>query len=175
MSYITIKTMSIDTSNLSIKTKASPSNIRDWNDRAIVDENIAVYDTQEEFEEALISIANEYLSGYYRMSRSMTIPKRIAWLIDNGYAYNLTERWLKLTDCEVTRQVLTGKKKIKADEYIFTNGYLEARVTKRGCSLKSNNSKKSKATKLYKYEAEMVEKENQKFFEKYHVKCVKVA
>lgn len=124
MSYDTVKSFKVDFERLEITGKISPSNVRDWRDRRIVEPFKITFGNQEELEAKLVGIANGYLEGSTKFPPSTTFAKRVDWLVENGYAYdtngnkNSMWKWYTLPDTKEVREVLTGKKKIKTPYYI---------------------------------------------------------
>lgn len=160
MSYDTVKSFKVDFDRLEITGKISPSNIRDWRDRRIVEPFKITFGNRDELEAKLVGIANGYLEGSTKFPPSTTFAKRVDWLVENGYAYDVNGnkngmwKWYTLPDTKEVREVLTGKKKIKTPYYIVIvksdksiNGYnLMLKMTSRRIMLTTVGKYKEELT-----------------------------
>lgn len=167
MSYDTVKKLSINLKKMEVKYAYSPSNVRDWNDNLVVYEDFRTFETKKELEDWLMGLVSGHYGGCSRISRSVTLFKRIMWLEEN----NLIEKGMA-KDTEEVRKVLTGEKKVKPKMYILENnrGY-KLKVLKWRVRLQSFG----KASKLYKSELESIQEEHADFLNLHGVYATEVA
>lgn len=167
MSYDTLKKLSINLKDLSVKYSYSPSNLREFNGNMIVYDVERSFESKEQLEEWLLSLVEGHYSGETPISRSLTLYKRVKWLEENGFITG--EK--KPVDNEEVRKVLTGEKKVKPKMYIMTNnrGY-KLKSLKWRISLRMGGS----YSKLYKSEVEEIQKEHADFLKLHGVFAVEI-
>lgn len=166
MSYDTVKKMSINLKKLEVKYAYSPSNVRDWNDNLVVYEDVRTFETKKELEDWLMGLVSGHYGGCSRISRSVTLFKRIMWLEEN----NLIENGMA-KDTEEVRKVLTGEKKVKPKMYVLENnrGY-RVKALKWRIQLRPFGN----ASKLYKSELEAIQEAHADFLEFHNVYATEV-
>lgn len=113
MSYETLKQFSINLKNLTVKYSYSSNNLRDWRDRLVVEKVEKTFESKKELEDYLLGLVSGVIDGVTRLPRSLTMYKRIQWLIDNDLIENDMAK-----DTEEVRKVLTGEKKVQPKQYI---------------------------------------------------------
>lgn len=114
MSYETLKQFSINLKDLTVKYSYSSNNIRDWRDRLVVEKVEKTFESKKELEDFLLGIVSGFIDGVTRLPRSLTMYKRIQWLIDNDLIEDDMAK-----DTEEVRKVLTGEKKVQPKQYIM--------------------------------------------------------
>ena len=114
MSYETLKQFSINLKDLTVKYSYSSNNIRDWRDRLVVEKVEKTFESKKELEDFLLEIVSGFIDGVTQLPRSLTMYKRIQWLIDNDLIENDMAK-----DTEEVRKVLTGEKKVQPKQYIM--------------------------------------------------------
>ena len=118
MSYVTLKQFSINLKDLTVKYSYSSNNLRDWRDRMVVEKVEKNFESEEELENFLLGIVSGFFDGVTRVPRSLTLYKRIQWLIDNDLIENRMAK-----DTEEVRKVLTGEKKVQPKQYIMVTDF----------------------------------------------------
>lgn len=114
MSYETLKQFSINLKDLTVKYSYSSNNVRDWRDRMVVEKVEKTFESKKELEDFLLGIVSGFIDGVTRLPRSLTMYKRIQWLIDNDLIEGDMAK-----DTEEVRKVLTGEKKVQPKQYIM--------------------------------------------------------
>ena len=167
MSYDTLKKLSINLKDLSVKYSYSPSNIREFNGNMVIYNAEKEFETKEQLEKWLLSLVEGHYDGETPISRSLTLYKRVMWLEENGF---ITEE-KKPVDNEEVRKILTGEKKVKPKMYIMTNnsGY-KLKSLKWRISLRMGGS----YSKLYKSEVEEIQRVHAEFLERHGVLAVEI-
>lgn len=105
MSYETLKQFSINLKDLTVKYSYSSNNLRDWRDRMVVEKVEKTFESKKELEDFLLGIVSGFIDGVTQLPRSLTMYKRIQWLIDNDLIENDMAK-----DTEEVRKILTGEK-----------------------------------------------------------------
>ena len=166
MSYDTLKKLSINLKDLSVKYSYSPSNVREFNGNMVVYDCEKEFESKEKLEDWLLCLVEGHYGGESPISRSVTLYKRIMWLEENGLIVKG-----KPVDSEEVRKILTGEKKVKPKMYIMTNnrGY-KLKSLKWRISLRMGGS----YSKLYKSEVEEIQKEHADFLKLHGVFAVEI-
>lgn len=167
MSYDTLKKMSINLKELTVKYSYSSSNVTDWNGNKVVYDCEKQFDTKEKLEDWLLCLVEGHYDGVSPISRSLTLYKRVMWLEENGL---ITKEGIPVDSKEV-RNILTGEKKVKPKMYIMKNDYGYLKRLRYGVRLQPWG----KASKLYKQEVEAIKHYHADFIERHNVKVVEVA
>ena len=168
MSYETLKKLNINLNDLSIKYAYSSSNVRDYRNHMVTTEVEKNFNTKKELEDFLLGIVAGYYDGCTRIPRSLALYKRIQYLEDN----NLIENGIA-KDTEEVRQILTGEKKVKIEQFILASGVFVLKMTKTGVKI-LYKTPKTNPTKLFKSELEKIKKEHKNFLTQYKIKEIKV-
>lgn len=162
MSYDTLKKLNINLKDLTIKYAYSSSNVRD---RMVTTEVEKNFNSKKELEDFLLGIVSGHFDGCTRVSRSLTLYKRIYLkennLIENGIA----------KDTEEVRQILIGEKKVKVKQFIFASEVYVLKSTKIGVQL-LYKTPKAKPTKFFKSELEEIKQQYKVFLTQYKIKEV---
>ena len=114
MSYETLKQFSINLKDLTVKYSYSSNNLRDWRDRMVVEKVEKTFESKKELEDYLLGLVSGVIDGVTKLPRSLTMYKRIQWLVDNDLIENDMAK-----DTEEVRKVLTGEKKVQPKQYIM--------------------------------------------------------
>lgn len=114
MSYETLKQFSINLKDLTVKYSYSSNNLRDWRDRLVVEKVEKTFESKKELEDYLLGLVSGVIDGVIKLPRSLTMYKRIQWLVDNDLIENDMAK-----DTEEVRKVLTGEKKVQPKQYIM--------------------------------------------------------
>lgn len=167
MSYDTLKKLSINLKELSVKYSYSPSNLREFNGNMIVYDVEKDFEIKEQLEEWLLSLVEGHYNGETPISRSLTLYKRVMWLEENDF---ITKE-KKPVDNEEVRKVLTGEKKVKPKMYVLGNnlGY-RLKSLKWRVLLRVNGS----YSKLYKSEVEEIQRAYAEFLERHGVFAIEI-
>ena len=112
MSYETLKQFSINLKDLTVKYSYSSNNLRDWRDRMVVEKVEKTFESKKELEDYLLGLVSGVIDGVTKLPRSLTMYKRIQWLVDNDLIENDMAK-----DTEEVRKVLTGEKKVQPKQY----------------------------------------------------------
>lgn len=105
MSYETLKQFSINLKDLTVKYSYSSNNLRD---RLVVEKVEKAFESKKELEDYLLGLVSGVIDGVIKLPRSLTMYKRIQWLVDNDLIENDMAK-----DTEEVRKVLTGEKKVQ--------------------------------------------------------------
>ena len=130
MSYDKLKKLNINLKDLTIKYAYSSSNVRDYRDRMVTTEVEKSFNSKKELEDFLLGIVSGHFDGCTRVSRSLTLYKRIQYLKEN----NLIENGIA-KDTEEVRKILTGEKKVKVKQFILASEVYVLKSTKIGVQL----------------------------------------
>lgn len=166
MSYDTLKRMSMNLKELTVKYSYSPSNVYEHNGSRVVYDCEKKFESKEKLEDWLLCLVEGHYGGESPILRSVTLYKRIMWLEENGLIVIG-----KPVDSEEVRKILTGEKKIKPKMYIMENELGHLKRLKYGIRLQSWG----KATRLYKSDVEEIQEYHADFLERHNVKVVEVA
>lgn len=170
MSYDTLKKLAINLKELKVKYAYSPSNERDWLDRIVVNEVDKEFESKEKLEDFLLGLVSGYYDGCTRISRSLTLYKRIQYLEEN----NLIENYMA-KDTEEVRKILTGEKKVKVKQFVMiAEDGSTLKTTKYGVRLFPKIYGVN-PTKLYKSDVEKIQEHHANFLKRENVKVVEVA
>ena len=166
MSYEKLKKLNINLKDLTIKYAYSSSNVRDYRDRMVITEVEKNFNSKKELEDFLLGIVSGHFDGCTRVSRSLTLYKRIQYLKEN----NLIENGIA-KDTEEVRQILTGEKKVKVKQFILASEVYVLKSTKMGVQL-LYKTPKAKPTKFFKSELEEIKQQYKVFLTQYKIKEV---
>lgn len=169
MSYETLKQFSINLKDLTVKYSYSSNNLRDWRDRLVVEKVEKAFESKKELEDYLLGLVSGVIDGVIKLPRSLTMYKRIQWLVDNDLIENDMAK-----DTEEVRKVLTGEKKVQPKQYIM--------VTDLGDTLRKRQYgvtlypewKKASPTTLYKSDLKEIEENFADFIKQHEIKVVEV-
>lgn len=166
MSYDTLKKLSINLKDLSVKYSYSPSNVREFNGNMVVYDCEKEFESKEKLEDWLLCLVEGHYGGESPISRSVTLYKRIMWLEENGLIVKG-----KPVDSEEVRKILTGEKKVKPKMYVLENnrGY-RLKSLKWSVSLRLGGS----YSKLYKSEVEAIQRVHAEFLERHGVLAMEI-
>lgn len=166
MSYDTLKKLSINLKDLSVKYSYSPSNVREFNGNMVVYDCEKEFESKEKLEDWLLCLVEGHYGGESPISRSVTLYKRIMWLEENGLIVKG-----KPVDSEKVRKILTGEKKVKPKMYVLENnrGY-RLKSLKWSISLRVGGS----YSKLYKPEVEAIQRVHAEFLERHGVLAMEI-
>lgn len=170
MSYETLKKLAINLKELKVKYAYSSSNMRDWRDRIIVNEVEKEFESKEKLEDFLLGLVSGHYDGCTRISRSLTLYKRIQYLEENNLIENDMAK-----DTEEVRKILTGEKKVKVKQFVMiAEDGSTLKTTKYGVRLFPKVYGVN-PTKLYKSDVDTIKSCYKNFIERQNVKVVEVA
>lgn len=117
----------------------------------------------------MLGLVSGVIDGVTKLPRSLTMYKRIQWLVDNDLIENDMAK-----DTEEVRKVLTGEKKVQPKQYIM--------VTDLGDTLRKRQYgvtlypewKKISPTTLYKSDLKEIEENFADFIKQHGIKVVEV-
>ena len=169
MSYETLKQFSINLKDLTVKYSYSSNNLRDWRDRLVVEKVEKTFESKKELEDYLLGLVSGVIDGVIKLPRSLTMYKRIQWLVVNDLIENDMAK-----DTEEVRKVLTGEKKVQPKQYIMVTD-LGDTLSKRqyGVTLYPEWKKVSPTT-LYKSDLKEIEENFVDFIKQHGIKVVEV-
>lgn len=169
MSYETLKQFSINLKDLTVKYSYSSNNLRDWRDRLVVEKVEKTFESKKELEDYLLGLVSGVIDGVTRLPRSLTMYKRIQWLIDNDLIENDMAK-----DTEEVRKVLTGEKKVQPKQYIMVTDLGDTlRKRQYGVTLYPEWKNVSPTT-LYKSDLKEIEEYFADFIKQHEIKVVEV-
>lgn len=170
MGYHTMRRFVIDRKALTISYMAVSSNSYDSHGRRETITDTETFKTMEDLENRVLNFAQGHLDGTTQFAPSSTMVKRINWLQDHDFVEKADRKFFvhyTLKDCTTTREVLTGKRRVKTELYQFYSKYGEPVVydgrSKRVTIYSSESHKK--ATKVTNHLAEELEAVHKEFFE----------
>lgn len=169
MSYETLKQFSINLKDLTVKYSYSSNNLRDWRDRLVVEKVEKTFESKKELEDYLLGLVSGVIDGVIKLPRSLTMYKRIQWLVDNDLIENDMAK-----DTEEVRKVLTGEKKVQPKQYIMVTDLGDTlRKRQYGVTLYPEGKKVSPTT-LYKSDLKEIEENFADFIKQHGIKVVEV-
>ena len=169
MSYQTLKQFSINLKDLTLKYSYSSNNVRDYRNRMVVKKEEISFESKEKLEDFVLGIVSGVIDGVIRLPRSLTMYKRIQWLIDNDLIENNMAK-----DTEEVRKVLTGEKKVQPKQYIMVTDLGDTlRKRQYGVTLYPEWKKVSPTT-LYKSDLKEIEENFADFIKQHEIKVVEV-
>lgn len=169
MSYETLKKLTVNLKELKVKYAYSSSNVRDWRDRIIVNEVEREFESKEKLEDFLLGLVSGHYDGCTRISRALTLYKRIQYLEEHDLIENYMAK-----DTEEVRKILTGEKKVKVKQFVMmTDDGSTLKTTKYGVRL-FPKSYGVKPSKLYKSDVDTIKACYKSFIEQHNVKEVEV-
>lgn len=169
MSYETLKQFSINLKDLTVKYSYSSNNLRDWRDRLVVEKVEKAFESKKELEDYLLGLVSGVIDGVIKLPRSLTMYKRIQWLVDNDLIENDMAK-----DTEEVRKVLTGEKKVQPKQYIMVTDLGDTLLKRQYGVTLYPEWKKVSPTTLYKSDLKEIEENFADFIKQHEIKVVEV-